>query len=89
MLQNNDGIWITEAVQLEKLVTDYYKEIFNDDGFYLPLGVAGVLPNIDEGELHDLERLVTKEEIFQTLRRMGSFKAPGPDRYQAIFFQKQ
>lgn len=37
----------------------------------------------------ELEKKVSKDEIFQTIKRMGSFKAPGLDGFQAIFFKSQ
>lgn len=33
--------------------------------------------------------MVTREEIYSAIRCMGGFKAPGPDRFQASFYQSQ
>lgn len=37
----------------------------------------------------NLERRISREEIIQTVKCMGSFKALGPDGFKAIFFQNQ
>lgn len=89
MLKGDDGAWIKESSQLEYMVTNYYKTLFQDDEQFSTLGLSGVFPTLDEGELLDLGRRVFRAEIFQTVKRMGSFKAPGPDGYQAIFYQNQ
>lgn len=43
-------------------------------------------------ESHDIARLgkeVSDAKIMNIVNRMGSFKAPGPNGFQAIFFQNQ
>lgn len=88
MLKNDEGTWIKDPDQLEIMVTDYYKTLFKDeDQHFHPLGLAGAFPVLDHFELHDLVRSVTREEIYQNVKRMGIFKAPGPDGFQSIFFQ--
>jgi hypothetical protein len=36
----------------------------------------------------ELLKPFTKEEIFYALKHMGPLKAPGPDGFPAMFFQK-
>lgn len=36
----------------------------------------------------DMARMVSNREIYKALLSVGSFKAPGKDRYYAFFFKK-
>lgn len=89
MLQDEDGNWFKEMVPLEQLVTNYFKNIYLDDGHVSQYGLTGAFPKIGEDDLRILERKVTREEIYNTIKCMGSFKAPRPNGFQAISFQNQ
>lgn len=41
-----------------------------------------------EGSVRLLSRDFTKEEVMKALKDICPLKAPGPDGFQAIFFQK-
>ncbi|XP_057453009.1 uncharacterized protein LOC130744863 [Lotus japonicus] len=45
------------------------------------------LPTIPAHFIPDLEREVTKEEVYMALQHMGSFKAPGSDGFHAFFYK--
>lgn len=89
MLQDDNDEWISETYQLEKHVSTYYKNLFHDEEPLWSFGLSGMFPIINAEEMQKLERRVSDEEIYQTVKRIGSFKAPGPDGFQAIFFQNQ
>jgi hypothetical protein len=38
--------------------------------------------------LHELEQMVTEEEVWHTIRSLPSDKAPGPDGYTGRFYKK-
>lgn len=43
--------------------------------------------NHPKEDIEALLKPVTKEELFQALRSMNSFKSPGPDGFQPLFFK--
>lgn len=71
------------------MVTGFYKDLFFDNDPYIPFALARAFPNLDENDMTEVSQEVTLDEIHQTLKSIGGFKAPGPDGIQAIFYQKQ
>lgn len=88
-LQNEQGEWVDHLEQLAKMATNYFKNLFQEDCNCVEYGLHGAFPTIQEEEQKDLERPVTNLEILQTINRMGGLKAPGPDGFQAVFYQTQ
>lgn len=70
------------------MVTNFYRNLFADNDPYIFV-LIGAYPRLAESDLIDLNREVNTEEIFQTIKSIGGFKAPGPDGILAIFYQKQ
>lgn len=65
--------------------------MLNYSGLMLRLGgggdlVTGGFPLLGEDIVSDLRKECSDEEKVRALRSMGSYKAPGPNGYQAIFF---
>lgn len=89
MLQDDSGTWVKDQTQIELLATNYYKSLLLDEEQFKPYFLSRAFPTIDENEANLLEQRVTREEIFQTIKKMGSFKASGPDGLQAIFYKNQ
>lgn len=50
--------------------------------------ITGSFPRIDASTGELLEKEVEMEETERALRSMGSYRAPGPDGFQPIFFKK-
>lgn len=55
----------------------------------LPTGhfITGTFPSLESGTCEELVRDVSVEETKEALRGMGTFKASGPNGYQAIFIR--
>lgn len=88
-LQDDNNNWIHDPDQLERLATNYYMNLFQDDGVYSPLNIRGAFPQLAEEDVHDLSRDVSMTELWSVVKSMGAFKAPGPDGFQAMFYHSQ
>lgn len=88
-LRASDGTIHNTATTMEKLATDYFKEIYKAD------------PNLDQASVSQLfqkkvtaamnENLCkefTDEEIADALFQIGPLKAPGPDGFPVRFYQR-
>nr|KYP71396.1 Retrovirus-related Pol polyprotein LINE-1 [Cajanus cajan] len=87
MLQDESGRWISDKAELEGLVTNFYKDLFQNIDPYTPFNLTGYFPEVHDSLMQNLGRDIIEDEIFGAIRRMGSFKAPGPDGFQPIFYQ--
>lgn len=88
-LQDDNGTWISEPSELEKLVTNYFKNLFPTSEAVNPFGLIGTFPMLDEDTLNSVGCGFTKEDIWWAVKNMGAFRAPGVDGLQAGFYQSQ
>lgn len=88
MLQDKEGNWIGDQNLLEAMVTEYFKNLFSDDGIREPTCILGAFPKLSDDDKRMLDRPVTRSEIFNAINHMGAFKAVGSDGFQAAFFSK-
>ncbi|KAG7559018.1 Reverse transcriptase zinc-binding domain [Arabidopsis thaliana x Arabidopsis arenosa] len=89
MLKNDDGIWISEAKELEQLAIAYYRRLYSMDDIeavveQLPQG--GFVQISDEDQNY-LGKPFNASDVEKAVRAMGKFKSPGPDGYQPVFYQ--
>lgn len=87
MIRDDDGRWVEDEMELKNTAMGYYDDLFRTDTCAGGELITRGFPRMDEEIVEGLKRECTEEETLKALRNMGSFKAPGPDRYQAIFFE--
>lgn len=90
MLKNDDGQWISNGPELEKLAVGYFKRLYSLDDVEqvvdsLPQRGFVELSHEDKAEL---SKPFAAREVENAVRSMGKFKAPGPDGYQPVFYQQ-
>ena len=89
MLKNDDDQWVSESQELEGMAIEYYKKLYSMDD--VEEEVDNLAPDgfeeLTTGELAALNKPFTNLEVENSVRSMGSFKAPGPDGYKPIFYQ--
>nr|KYP62563.1 Retrovirus-related Pol polyprotein LINE-1 [Cajanus cajan] len=51
--------------------------------------LSNAFPSLRVDEVKEIGRPIGNDEIYQAIKKMGSYKALGPDRLQAIFYQNQ
>lgn len=82
-----NGEWCIDPIRLKEEALQFFQDLFCSSGGMMGDG-HDILNNIlsNEDRLH-LVKLITKEEVHNALMSMKSYKAPGPDGFQPIFFK--
>ncbi|RDY11950.1 hypothetical protein CR513_03319, partial [Mucuna pruriens] len=61
-LQREDGTWVTNQVELEDLVTTFYKNLFMEEVEYKPFCLHGAFPSFPFDSREELANMVSLEE---------------------------
>lgn len=88
MLKGEDGNWVDDMEALKELAVRFYSDLFRMDSSAGGDFIIGAFPSVEAGEWESMKREVTVEEMKRDLSGMGSYKAPGPDGFQAIFIRR-
>ncbi|CAL5362434.1 unnamed protein product [Camellia sinensis] len=88
-LKNDNGIWISDTEGVKNVILDYFKNLFSKGDYQHLDHWANTTPvkftkEDNDGFLKPLSNL----EIFQAVKDIGAFKAPGKDGIPAIFYHK-
>lgn len=89
IIQDDGGNWVGIPAQIESVVTQYYKDLFSDEGGREPACISGAFPKLSLEELRVFNREITRGYIYNVISHMGAFKAPGPDGLQVGFYKSQ
>ncbi|KAA3488219.1 reverse transcriptase [Gossypium australe] len=88
-LQLEDGGKATEDSKMAEVATLYFQKLFMSNGIG---DLSHLLQGIEESISQDTNAALlsdyTEEEVFFALKGMGPTKAPGPDGFSALFFQR-
>jgi len=87
-LMNSEGVWCYDAEPVKRIVVTHFRTLFAPQEMELvPIhSLNGVFPRLTEKEKKHLAKNFTQEDIYEALRDMGPFRAPGPDSFQVVFF---
>lgn len=69
--QNDNGNWIREPEQLERLPIDFYANLFRNDSCFIPFCVQGRFARLSEEECNHFAQQVTMEELFHIMKSIG------------------
>lgn len=88
-LFDENGIWKTNATDLERLITAYYEQLLSTSSpsdFEAALAGVGTKVTTRMNDILDVEP--TTEEIKEATFQMHPTKAPSTDGFHALFFRK-
>ncbi|XP_060960654.1 uncharacterized protein LOC133031222 [Cannabis sativa] len=87
-LQDSNGNWVRWDTGLDKVISDYFSNLYSASGAHPSLVVNGIRGIVNSSQNEDLLQQVTSEEVKNALFQMHLDKAPGPDGMGLGFFQK-
>lgn len=73
---------------LKDLVVDFFTSLFSSNPEAGGVFAKGMFPPLEKDARQRLDELYTIEEVSKALKGMGPLKAPRPDGFHALFFQK-
>ncbi|XP_012847426.1 PREDICTED: uncharacterized protein LOC105967373 [Erythranthe guttata] len=90
-LCNSEGVWCEREADIEKIVSDYFSDIFTSKD--QPTSVMEEVLDAIEPRVSDtLNRILLEEytvdEVKKALDGMQPLKSPGPDGFPVVFFQR-
>lgn len=88
-LQDLNGFWYWEQEALKQMVVSFFCDLFTNDR--IPLAMNHSLtrfPPLDDSMADRMNIPFTNTEIFKAIHQMGPLKAPGPNGFHAIFYQR-
>lgn len=87
-LLNAHGLWISDQIALEDMAMHFYSALFSSSGVAPRKFPRGHFPIIAAEKLSLLRATCSSDEVYKAVRDMSPHKAPGPDGFNAGFFQK-
>ena len=88
-LSRRDGSLTEDFAEMKSIVVDFYKNLFMTEGTSHMDDVLSCVPLKVNAEMNKfLNEPFSDEEVKRALFQMYPSKAPGPDGFQAHFFQK-
>jgi len=81
------GEWCTDNDTLKLEALRYFKNLFCTKEQLIPSPTSLSQFALDNEQKHILMSTVTKQEVYQALMSMKSYKAPGQDGFQPIFYK--
>ncbi|XP_021846248.2 uncharacterized protein [Spinacia oleracea] len=88
-LCGGDGTWIHEKEDVKNCIVNYFKTVFTEEGVDEPYNIPqDVFLELNQRDWNYLSIPFTKLDIDAVVKEMSSLKAPGPDGYQVLFYQK-
>lgn len=88
-LRTDDGHWITDTKLLAVHVREYFIQLFAETPSMEVNGLPhGHFPSLNDMQQQWINSPFQEQEIKQALFEMDACKAPGPDGFNASFYQK-
>ncbi|KAL5563568.1 hypothetical protein UlMin_033315 [Ulmus minor] len=87
-IKDDCGIWLTSREAIGNAFMEKFLNIYGEDSAPDIVDLSAIIqPLISDSENSKLTSIPDDDEIEETIFRMGSFKAAGPDGMPALFFK--
>ena len=83
-----DGVLYEDEEEVRSKVVHFYQSLYTELDTWRPSMDGLEFTSIEEDERLELERDFSKEEVVKVLQEMEGDKAPSPDGFTMVFFQK-
>ena len=88
-LKDTTDEWTDNPDSVKTILTEHFQKLFSSEGERNFIPVLNLIsPKITEEMNRELLKPVDKEEIKKAAFELGANKAPGPDGFSGMFFQK-
>ncbi|KAL9666121.1 hypothetical protein QQ045_000444 [Rhodiola kirilowii] len=91
-MQNEEGVWLTDERQIGEVTKRYFTNIFSTSRGQVREDQNHSFSNIQRMVTAEMSRKlcepVTATEVQAAIFQMSPMKAPGPDGFHALFYQK-
>lgn len=88
-IQNNRGSWVEGKEDTFEAILEHYEEVYKSEASFDYEQCLSNNPVIVTSFMNDqLIRTVTEDEIQRAIFSLGALKAPRPDGFNGLFFQK-
>ncbi|XP_028080539.1 uncharacterized protein LOC114282098 [Camellia sinensis] len=87
MLKNENGMWVDQPEQLKDLITNYFMNLFGYTPSTSPTNWNNLVScKLDQADNATLTNAISNDEVWNAVKNINAFKAPGRDGFQAVFF---
>lgn len=83
--------WVEDQTRLEQHATAYFRELYSlaDAHLLSPSHLSTLdFPDVADSDWASIQKPIEMEEVWQAVKSMGAYKAPGIDGFQPVFYQK-
>ncbi|VVA24941.1 PREDICTED: reverse mRNAase [Prunus dulcis] len=88
-IKNEAGVWIAGDKMIQNEFQNYFVNLFKSSGPRNWNGIMDHIPQLVNNDMNgELMRPFSLEEVKDAIFQIGSLKAPGPDGFPAMFYQK-
>lgn len=88
-IKGEDGVWVSKEDDINSHLQEYFSSLFRSSG---TRDFGSVLEKVDKKVTQGMNNLFTQaftdEEIKEAVFQMGALKAPGPDGFPGLFYQR-
>lgn len=89
-LKDEQGNWVQDEDGMKRLCLDYFTMIFSQDAHVAePENYVANFPRIETAVWDYVNSEFSPEEVRRAVNAMAPLKAPGPDGFHALFYQRE